>query len=232
MTESLEKMAESLEKAPRKIRVVVVDDHPMVLRGTCEMLEMATDLAVVARGKDGDEALALVDSEKPDVLLVDINMPRRDGISVVKELRARKVPLGIVLLTSADDETTILRALRAGANGYLLKTADEDEMHRAVRLAAKGQPAILQPEVTKAMMASWRQGESGEEALSEREVEILKTLAKDLSNKEIASRLGISDRTVQQHLSNIFSKLGVASRTGAVLKALRLGTITLEDARV
>lgn len=214
-----------------KIRVVVVDDHPMVLRGTCEMLEMAPDLEVVARGKDGHEALALVAAEKPDVLLLDINMPHRDGISVVRELRAQRVPIGLVLLTSADDETTILRALQAGANGYLLKTADEDEMHRAVRLAAKGQPAILQPEVASAMMASWRTG-APEEPLSEREVEILKTLAKDLSNKEIASRLGISDRTVQQHLSNIFSKLGVASRTGAVLKALQRGTITLEDARV
>jgi DNA-binding NarL/FixJ family response regulator len=214
-----------------KIRVVVVDDHPMVLRGTCEMLEMAPDLEVVARGKDGNEALALVVAEKPDVLLLDINMPHRDGISVVRELRAQRVPIGLVLLTSADDETTILRALQAGANGYLLKTADEDEMHRAVRLAAKGQPAILQPEVASAMMASWRTG-APEEPLSEREVEILKTLAKDLSNKEIASRLGISDRTVQQHLSNIFSKLGVASRTGAVLKALQRGTITLEDARV
>jgi DNA-binding NarL/FixJ family response regulator len=223
-------MTETRDTAP-KIRVVVVDDHPMVLRGTCEMLEMAPDLEVVARGKDGNEALALVAAEKPDVLLLDINMPHRDGISVVRELRAQRVPIGLVLLTSADDETTILRALQAGANGYLLKTADEDEMHRAVRLAAKGQPAILQPEVASAMMASWRTG-APEEPLSEREVEILKTLAKDLSNKEIASRLGISDRTVQQHLSNIFSKLGVASRTGAVLKALQRGTITLEDARV
>ena len=225
-------MTKSQDPATAKIRVVVVDDHPMVLRGTCEMLEMADDLSVVARGKNGDEALALVAEHRPDVLLVDINMPQRDGISVVRELRARKDATGVVLLTSADDEPTILRALRSGASGYLLKTADEDEMHRAVRLAAKGQPAILQPEVAKAMMASWRSEGPVEEPLSEREVEILKTLAKDLSNKEIASRLGISDRTVQQHLSNIFSKLGVASRTGAVLKALQLGTITLEDARV
>ncbi|MEB3223410.1 MAG: response regulator transcription factor [Candidatus Sericytochromatia bacterium] len=212
------------------IRVVVVDDHPMVLRGTCEMLEAAPDLAVVARGRDGDEALAHVAAHRPDVLVVDVQMPRRDGLSVVRELRSRGDGTGIVMLTSADDETTILRALQAGANGYLLKTADEDEMQRAVRLVAAGKPAILQPEVAQAMMASWKTA-GGEEPLSEREVEILKTLAKDLSNKEIAARLGISDRTVQQHLSNIFSKLGVASRTGAVLKALRMGTITLEDAR-
>lgn len=214
-----------------KIRVVVVDDHPMVLRGTCEMIEGDPGLEVVARGKDGDEALSLVESTRPDVLLIDINMPRRDGVSVVRELRERKNRVAIVMLTSADDEATILRALQSGANGYLLKTADEAEIHHAIRLAASGQPAILQPEVAKAMMATWRGPGIVEDALSEREVEILKTLAKDLSNKEIASRLGISDRTVQQHLSNIFSKLGVASRTGAVLKALQAGTITLEDAR-
>jgi DNA-binding NarL/FixJ family response regulator len=215
----------------QKIRVVVVDDHPMVLRGTCEMIEEAGDLEVVARGKDGDEALALAAQFKPDVLLVDINMPRRDGVGVVRELRAKGDKQPVVMLTSADDDATILRALQSGADGYLLKTADEGDIHRALRMAAAGQPAILQPEVSKAMVASWRHAGGHEEALSEREVEILKTLAKDLSNKEIASRLGISDRTVQQHLSNIFSKLGVASRTGAVLKALQMGTITLEDAR-
>jgi DNA-binding NarL/FixJ family response regulator len=215
-----------------KIRVVVVDDHPMVLRGTCEMIEEAGDLEVVARGKDGDEALALVAEHRPDVLLVDINMPKRDGVSVVRELRATHDRTAVVMLTSADDDATILRALQGGADGYVLKTASEEEVQKALRLAASGQTAVLQPEVQKAMVASWRQPTPYEEPLSEREVEILKTVAKDLSNKEIASRLGISDRTVQQHLSNIFSKLGVASRTGAVLKALQMGTITLEDARV
>lgn len=213
------------------IHVVVVDDHPMVLRGTCEMIEEAPDLEVVARGKDGDEALALVAAHKPHVLLIDVNMPNRDGVSVVRELRAKRDALPVVMLSSADDEATILRALQAGANGYLLKTADDSEIHRALRLAAKGEPAILQPAVSKAMMSAYRAGTGDLEPLSEREVEILKTLAKDLSNKEIAVRLSISDRTVQQHLSNIFSKLGVASRTGAVLKALQMGTITLEDTR-
>ncbi|MNS53190.1 Transcriptional regulatory protein DegU [compost metagenome] len=214
-----------------KIRVVVVDDHPMVLRGTCEMIEEDSAFEVVAKGRDGDEALALVKAHQPDVLLMDIHMPKRDGVSVVRDLRAANNRLGVVMLTSADDEATILSALRAGADGYLLKTADETEIHRALTLASQGQTAILQPEVARAMVASHRAGVI-EEPLSEREVEILKTLAKDLSNKEIATRLGISDRTVQQHLSNIFSKLGVASRTGAVLKALQRGMITLEDARV
>jgi DNA-binding NarL/FixJ family response regulator len=213
------------------IRVGVVDDHPMVLRGTCDMINGADDLEVVARGSNGDEALAIAETDHPDVLLLDIHMPHRDGISVVKELRTRGNRTGVVMLSSADDDASILRALQAGANGYLLKTATEDEIQRAIRMVAKGEPALLQPQVAKAVLASWRGGEPEIEALSERELTIVKTLAKDLSNKEIGTRLGISDRTVQQHLSHIFSKLGTASRTGAVLKALQLGLISLEDAR-
>lgn len=214
----------------KALRVAVVDDHPMVLRGTCEMIDEAPDLTVVARGKDGDEALALVAADPGlDVLLLDVHMPRRDGVAVVSALRAGGARLGLLMLSSADDEATIWRALRAGADGYVLKTADEAELHRAVRLAAARLPAIVQPEVSEAMRQAMR--EPGVEPLSEREVEILRTLAQDLSNKEIATRLGISDRTVQQHLANIFGKLGVASRTGAILKALRLGVIDLAEAR-
>jgi DNA-binding NarL/FixJ family response regulator len=213
------------------IRVGVIDDHPMVLRGTCDMISGAADLEVVARGCNGDEALALAENTQIDVLLLDINMPKRDGISVVKVLRARGDLTGVVMLSSADDDSSILRALQAGANGYLLKTATEEEIHRAIRMVAKGEPALVQPQVAKAVLANWRGIENATEALSERELTIVKTLAKDLSNKEIGARLGISDRTVQQHLSHIFSKLGAASRTGAVLKALQLGMISLEDAR-
>lgn len=213
------------------IRIVVVDDHPLVLRGTCDTIAQMPGFEVVGRGNDGDEAIALVDELHPDVLLIDIQMPRRDGISVVKELGARKERPGLVVLTSAADDAHILRALQAGADGYLLKTATEEELQRALRLVAAGSPALFQPEVSKVMVASYRNPGGALDALSEREIEIIKTLAKDLSNKEIASRLGISDRTVQQHLSNVFSKLGVASRTGAVLKALQQGTITLEDTR-
>lgn len=214
------------------IRVGVVDDHPMVLRGTCEMIDEATDLEVIARGKSGTEALAIARTpDRPDVLLLDIHMPAPDGIEVVRQLAGEPNRPRLVMLTSADDDASILRALQAGADGYLLKTATEEEIHRAVRLVAAGQPALFMPEVARAMVASWRASEPQAEPLSEREVEILRTLAKDLSNKEIATRLGISDRTVQQHLSNIFGKLGVSSRTGAVLKALQMGKIALEDSR-
>jgi DNA-binding NarL/FixJ family response regulator len=220
------------------IGVIVVDDHPMVLRGTIEMIEEAPDLKVLASGRDGDEALELALRHRPDVLLLDVQMPRRDGIEVVRELRRQDQKLGVVILSAADDEGTILRALQAGANGYLLKTATETELQQALRLVAGGGAAILQPEVQKAVVSSYQKPAPppipavAVEALSERELEILRTLAHDLTNKEIAARLGISDRTVQQHLANITAKLGVASRTGAVLKALQQGMLTLEDLRV
>lgn len=217
-----------------KIQVVVVDDHPIVLRGTCEMIEEATDIQVVASGSDGEEALTLVATYRPHVLLLDIHMPRRDGISVIKELRARHYDLPIVMLTAADDEGQVLDALRSGANGYLLKTATEEELHRAIRMAVAGQMAVVQPEVAT-MMASTIQRPRPQalvETLSDREFDVLKNLAKDLSNKEIASRLGISDRTVQHHMANIFDKLSVSSRTGAVLRSLHLGLLKLEDTQV
>jgi DNA-binding NarL/FixJ family response regulator len=220
------------------IGVIVVDDHPMVLRGTIEMIEEADDLKVIASGRDGDEALALALRHQPEVLLLDVQMPRRDGIEVVRELRRQDQRLGIIILSAADDEGTILRALQAGANGYLLKTATETEIQQAIRLVAGGGAAILQPEVQKAVVASYQKPPQAPplttpvEPLSDRELEILRTLAHDLTNKEIAARLGISDRTVQQHLANITGKLGVASRTGAVLKALQQGMLTLEDLRV
>lgn len=215
-----------------KIRIVVADDHPMVLRGTVEMLEEAPDFEVVAQAKDGAEALAAVLAHQPDVAVLDVQMPRMDGIAVVREIAEKGQKVGLLMLSANDDDGAILQALQAGANGYLLKTADEEEIHQAVRLVAQGQPAILQPEVARIMVANMRKpAEPEQELLSERELEVVRTLAKDLGNKEIAKRLGISDRTVQQHLANVFGKLGVGSRTGAVLRALREGWITLEDTR-
>lgn len=216
-----------------KVRVVVADDHPMVLRGTCEMIAEAPDLKVVASSKDGEAALEAVREHRPDVAVLDVNMPRRDGVSVVRELRLADPRIGLVMLSAADDEGAILQALQAGANGYLLKTATEEELHQAIRLAAAGKQVLLQPQVAKAARGGARRPAEPAllEPLSERELEVLQTLAKDLANKEIARRMGISDRTVQQHLANVFGKLGVQSRTGAVLKALRLGYLNLEDTR-
>lgn len=214
------------------IQLVVADDHPAVLRGTCEMIEEASDMVVAATASDGEQALAAAERLRPDVVLLDIKMPKLDGIGVVKALRERGYDRGILMLSAADEEGPILESLQAGANGFLLKTATEEELHQAIRLVAGGEAALLQPSVQKAMLSSVRRREEPlVEPLSAREIEILRTLAKDMSNKEIAKQLNISDRTVQQHLSNIFGKLGVASRTGAVLRALNEGWLKLEDTR-
>ncbi|MFN3429045.1 MAG: response regulator transcription factor, partial [Candidatus Sericytochromatia bacterium] len=138
-----------------KIRVVVVDDHPMVLRGTCEMIEEDPAFEVVAKGRDGDEALALVSAHRPDVLLMDIHMPRRDGVSVVRDLRAAGNRLGVVMLTSADDEATILSALRAGADGYLLKTVESHHLCEAIVKVMDGE-SVVSPEMTTKLVSALR----------------------------------------------------------------------------
>lgn len=216
-----------------KLRVVVADDHTIVRRGTCELLMEAADIEVVGEASNGQEAIAQVERLKPDALVMDLSMPVMDGVAATRELRANLPGLGIVILSAHGEEDFVLRALQAGANGYLLKTADEEQLQEAVRLVAAGRPALLQPEVTSVVMGSVQAPKKpAVEALSERELEVVREVAKDLGNKQIASRLGISERTVQQHLSNIFGKLAVSSRTGAALKALQEGWITLEDTRL
>lgn len=214
------------------LRVVVADDHPIVRRGTCEMLAEAGGVEVVGEAANGEEAIAQVERLGPDVLVMDLSMPVLDGAEATRRLKRERPTLAILILSAHGEEDVVLRALQAGADGYLLKTADEDQLHEALRLVAAGKPALLQPEVTRAVMGTMH-GQAGPapERLSEREREIVREVARDLANKQIATRLGISERTVQQHLSNIFGKLGVASRTGAVLKALQEGWLTLEETR-
>lgn len=215
-----------------KLRVVIADDHTLVRKGTREILEEAEDMEIVGEGANGQEALDLAQQCKPDVLLMDLSMPVLDGVEATRRLKAAMPGVGVLILSAHGEEDFVLRALQAGANGYLLKTADEEQLQQAVRLVAQGKPAILQPEVTRAVMGAMRAPKQPVESLSDREVEILREVAKDLGNKQIATRLGISERTVQQHLSNIFGKLEVSSRTGAVLRALEAGKITLEDTRL
>lgn len=216
-----------------KLRVVVADDHTIVRRGTCELLEEAPDIEVVGEASNGQEAIAQIERLSPDALVMDLSMPVLDGVEATRQLRANHPTLGIVILSAHGEEDFVLRALQAGANGYLLKTADEEQLQAAVRLVAQGRPALLQPEVTSVVMGSVQAPRKAPvEALSDRELEVIREVAKDLGNKQIANRLGISERTVQQHLSNIFGKLGVSSRTGAALKALQEGWLTLEDTRL
>ncbi|HBN07342.1 MAG TPA: DNA-binding response regulator [Cyanobacteria bacterium UBA8530] len=209
-----------------RIRVLVADDHPLVRKGTIDILEEFEDIEVVGAACNGQEAVEQCALLTPDVVLMDLSMPILDGAGATRQIKKKQKGVGIVVLSALDDDGAILRALQAGADGYLIKTATEEQLVQAIRLVAQGKPALLQPEIARSVLA---QARSPVEALSPREVEVLKEAAHDLGNKEIATRLSISERTVQQHLSNIFSKLDVSSRTGAVLKALQLGTLTLEE---
>ncbi len=216
-----------------KLRVLVVDDHPMVRRGTCEIIQDDPDLEVVGQASNGEEALREADALQPDVVLMDLSMPKMDGVEATKQLRERGAKLGIVILSAHDEDDHVLRALQAGANGYLLKTSSDELIQQAVKLAGQGQAVILQPEISRIVLGGLKSPPATTlvEPLSERELEVIKEVAKDLGNKQIASKLCISDRTVQHHLSNIYGKLNVTSRTGAVLKALQERLISLEDVR-
>lgn len=205
------------------VRVVVVDDHSALRRGTCAILQESPDIDVVGEAADGQEAIAAVETLQPDVLVLDLGLPVKDGVEVTRELKSKSPRPGIVIFSAADQDDQILRALRAGADGYITKLAPDELIVQAVGLVAAGRMALLQTVVSDALLRAPQE----RERLTERERAVLREAAKDLGNKEIALRLEISDRTVQQHLGNIFAKLAVKSRTGAVLKALQLGDLSL-----
>ena len=184
---------------------------------------------MVAEASNGDEALALIREHKPDVAVLDIQMPLRTGLEVTRVVRAEQLPLGILILTAYDDDPFIMTALRSGANGYVLKTAEPEEIVSALHAVHEGQSA-LDPAVMRKVMAQLVGGPppGTVEALSAREVEVLRLAARGFTNKAIGAQLSISDRTVQGHMANIFGKLEVSSRTEAVTKAIHLGLVSAE----
>jgi len=211
------------------IRVVLADDHAIVRKGIRDFLEESGDVTVVAEAANGEEALAFIREHKPDVAVLDIQMPARTGLEVTRDVRAEQLPVGILILTAYDDDPFIMTALRSGANGYVLKTAEPEELVAALHAVHEGQSA-LDPAVMRKVMAQLVGGPPPGtiEALSAREVEVLRLAAQGMTNKAIGLQLGISDRTVQGHLANIFGKLEVASRTEAVTKAIHLGLVSAE----
>ena len=219
----------------REIRLVLADDHAVVRSGTRELLEQQPDLRIVGEAADGEEAIRLAQELQPDVLIMDVRMPRISGVEATRRIKAEHPHIRILVLTAHDDDEYVFALLQAGANGYLLKTAEIDELVRAIRTVAAGQSALA-PEVTGKVVAQFTSGKSLPEAaadnqehydgLTERELGILRLVGKGLSNKQIGKTLHISDRTVQAHLSNIFSKLDVNSRTEAVMYAVGKGWIT------
>lgn len=220
-----------------KIRIILAEDHAVVRQGTKQLLERYPDLEVIGEASDGEEAVSLVKELQPDIAILDVRMPRMTGIEATRKIKSESPEVGILILTAHDDDEYVFALLEAGANGYLLKTAQIEELVKAIHAVKAGQPA-LDPLITRKVVSQFMSGKSlpdvmaqvGDEmeGLTSRELEVLQMVGQGLSNKEVAHRLYISDRTVQAHLSNIFSKLQVASRTEAVMYGIRKGWITVD----
>lgn len=210
------------------IRVVLADDHSVVRKGVREFLEEEPDIDVIGEASDGLQAVELATELQPDVIVMDIKMPQLSGVDATKRIRSAAPKVRVLALTAYDDDPYIFGLLEAGASGYVLKTAESSELIRAIRAVAAGQSA-LDPAIAPRIIARVAQPASVAESLTERELEVLRLAARGLTNKQIGHDLDISDRTVQNHLANIYAKLGVASRTEAVTAALQRGMLRLGE---
>ncbi len=226
-------MEMSLSRSKVKIRVLLADDHHMVRAGIRQLLEGAGDLQVIAEAGDGEEAQAFIQKHKPDVAVLDIQMPKASGIEVTRWVRAHLPSVGVLILTAYDDDPYVMAVLQAGANGYVLKTAGADELIQAVRDVNEGKSA-LDPAITRKLMANIFEHPEMKavEPITDRELEVLRLAAKGFTNKAIGVHLSISDRTVQGHLAHIFAKLQATSRTEAVMRAVSLGWISQDAGQI
>lgn len=212
----------------QQIRVIVADDHKVVRAGIRELLSDEPDIAVIGEARDGREVVELALAQRPDVVVMDINMPELSGVEATKRIRAAAPQVRVLVLTAYQDDPYIYGLLDAGASGYILKTAEGGDIVRAVRATAAGQAAI-DPAVAPRLIARLVQPTPASDALTERELEVLRLAARGQTNKQIGVALQISDRTVQNHLANIYAKLGVASRTEAVTVGLQRNLISLTE---
>jgi DNA-binding NarL/FixJ family response regulator len=216
-----------LSKSKTKIRVLLADDHSIVRQGVRQLLESSKEIQVIAEAGDGEEARALIEQHLPDVAVLDIQMPKASGIEVTRWLRAHLPQIGVLILTAYDDDPYVMAVLQAGANGYVLKTANADDLIQAVHDVNEGKSA-LDPSITKKLMSNiFKRTESKPmEPLTDRELDVLRLAAKGFTNKAIGIQLNISDRTVQGHLAHIFAKMQASSRTEAVMRAVSIGWIS------
>jgi two-component system, NarL family, response regulator LiaR len=211
---------------PERIRVLVVDDHAVVREGLRTFLELQDGLEVVGEAADGAEAIREAERMRPDVILMDLVMPRLDGVGAMRELRRRLPSSRVIVLTSFAEDDRLLPAIQAGAAGYLLKDVEPQELARAVRAAHAGE-ALLDPAVAARLVDAIAQpaGTGPPQRLTPRERQVLDLIGHGLSNKRIARELGISEKTVKTHVGHVLAKLGVADRTQAALHAVRAGLL-------
>lgn len=206
------------------VRVLLVDDHAVVRQGLKMFLALDPDLEIVGEARNGREALEQAERLAPDVVLMDLRMPEMDGLTAIRLLRERRPEIEVVALTSVLEDASVVGAIRAGAMGYLLKDTQAEELCRAIHAAAAGQ-VQLSPEAAARLMREVRAPRSPLEGLSERELEVLGLLARGLTNRELAERLSITEKTVKSHVGSLMAKLGVSSRTQAALVAWQAGLV-------
>lgn len=215
-----------------RIRVVVADDHAIVREGIRALLAEIDDIELVGEAADGEEAIVQVQALRPDVVLMDLSMPRLDGIEATRRLTAEGQPPRILVLTSFAGSDMVFPAIKAGALGYLLKDSEPDELVEAIRQVHRGEPSLA-PSIARMVLAEMRRPPKRlptPEPLTERELEVLRLVSTGLTNSEIASRLVVSETTVRSHVSNILSKLHLANRVQATLYALHEGLVSLDGA--
>jgi DNA-binding NarL/FixJ family response regulator len=215
------------------IRVAVVDDQRLFTKGLSGLLEMLPGVEVVGVAYDGEEAVALCREEEPDVVLMDISMPKMDGISATREIKDLLPQTAVVILTGHEEDEHVFEGIKAGAQGYLLKDSEPEDLSRAIHTVYAGN-TIVAPDLAQKMLNTFEGGRPGESArlappLTERELEVIRALSRGMSDKQIAQSLGISEKTVRNHTSNIYRKLHIFDRTQAVIYAVREGVIDVRD---
>lgn len=209
-----------------KINILVADDHSMVRQGLKQILELEKDITVIAQASNGNEAVRLAKECKPDIILMDINMPGINGLQAIKEIRQENLPCKIIVLTIHEDREYLFKTLQMGAEGYVLKDAEPAVLIEAIRNVYNGQ-SYIQPNMTKELVKEFNRvtlhekDRNDENNLTSREIEVLELIAEGMINKEIAKKLYISEKTVKNHVSNIFKKLEVSDRTQAAIYAFK-----------
>ncbi len=206
-----------------KVKLMIADDHSMIREGLKQLLELGGEFEVIAEANDGEECLQITDNLKPDVLLLDINMPKKNGLEVLQELKNRNSKIKVLVLTVHNEVEYLMKAMEIGINGYLLKDSESSKLKKAIMTVIRGE-TYIQPSmipILNSKMLNMKNDHAKLESLTKRELDVLKNLAVGMYNKEIATKLNISERTVKNHVSNIFKKIGVADRTQAAVFAIR-----------